>query len=312
MQVFTAQDVNARLDYASLVAALRSAFERDAIVPPRQHFTLEQAGDTTDGTLLVMPAWSEDGYAGVKLVSIFPDNANRDLPSVQGSYQLLDRRTGQPLALMDGGALTARRTAAVSALAGDFLARRDAHTHLILGAGQLCQPLTEAHRCVRPITRTLIWARRPETAEGKAEALRAAGFDAVPVTDLNAAIAASGIISCATLATDPILPGKAISSGTHIDLVGAFRPDMREADDAVFEGARIFGDHLPAAMEEAGELSGPLARGVITREMIEGGLRELCLGGASGRRSDDERTVFKSVGTALADLAAARLVWERR
>lgn len=312
MQVFTAEEVEARLDYASLVAALRAGFCRDITVPPRQHHTLPQPEGEADATLLVMPAWSADGYAGVKLVSIFPDNAKRGLPSVSGSYQLIDAGTGEPLAIMDGTALTARRTAAVSALAAEFLARVDASTHLVLGAGRLCQPLVAAHRQVRPITRSLVWARRPEAAESQLDQLKAQGIHAEAVTDLAEAAGNADIISSATLTTDPILKGAWLRPDCHVDLVGAFRPDMREADDAVFDQARIFGDHLPAAIEEAGELADPLLRGVLDREQIIGGLAELCRGEVDGRMSADQRTVFKSVGTALADLAAARLVWERR
>src|SRR5207237_5414083 len=133
-------------------------------VPPRHHHAIASSTDAAPGTLLLMPAWQAGGSLGIKLVTVFPDNLRRSLPSVQGSYLLLDATTGVPLALLDGTALTLRRTAAASALAADFLARRDSAVHLMVGTGALAPHLVAAHAAARPIFQTLIWGRNPQKA----------------------------------------------------------------------------------------------------------------------------------------------------
>ncbi len=308
IRVYSAAEVHAALPWPLLARALADAFvAADTVVPLRHAHSLGQ-GDT----LLLMPAWSATAL-GVKQVTVMPSAAAQGLPTVQASYLLSDRASGKPLALLDGEALTLRRTAAASALAAKHLARNDASTLLMVGAGHLAPWLVRAHAALRPgLSRVWVWARRTEAAEALAHQLRAEGLDATAKTDLASAVAQADIVSCATTASTPVVQGAWLRPGVHLDLVGAFRPDMREVDDAaVARCARIVVDTRAGALAEAGDLVQPLARGVITPDFITGDLAELLRGDCAGRVDRSEITLFKSVGTALEDLAAAQLVVQR-
>ncbi len=298
----------ASLTFARLVPALRAAFIAGANAPLRHAHLLEQPGSAT-ATLLMMPAWRGRSALGVKIVTVFPDNGALGLNAVSSTYLLCDGATGRPLALIDGNEITGRRTAAASALAGDFLARDDAGSLLIVGAGHIASMLAPAWASVRDIRRVRVWNLWPDQAATLAAALREAGFDAEPADDLQTAVGQADIISCATLATAPLVHGAWLRPGTHLDLIGGFRPDMREADDDAVRASRVFID-TEAALAEAGDLTQPLAAGVLARERIAGSLFTLCRGETAGRRTADEITLFKSVGSALEDLAAAGLVWQ--
>jgi ornithine cyclodeaminase len=312
MRIVSAQDIARVLTYPALIDALEQAFRADIAVPERHHHAVPQSG--REATLLVMPAWTEaadaDGerFLGCKLVAIFPDNAARNIPSLSGSYLLMSGTTGVPLAVMDAPTLTAWRTAAASALAARFLAREDAATLLMVGAGTLAPHLIRAHRSVRPISRVILWNRTRSRAIATAFALGAAGIDVEVGDDLATAVAQADIVSCATLSTAPLIQGAWLKKGAHVDLVGAFTPKMREADDAVLKRARLYVD-TRAALKEAGDLAGPLRRRVIKAASVAGDLGALCRGKARGRQTAQEITLFKSVGTAIEDLAAAILVW---
>jgi ornithine cyclodeaminase len=297
----------ASLPFARLVPTLRAAFVAGATAPLRHSHLLEQAGSAT-ATLLVMPAWQSRSALGVKIVTVFPDNGALGLNALFSTYLLCDGPTGRPLALIDGNEITGRRTAAASALAGDFLARRDATSLLIVGAGHIASMLAPAWASVRDIRRVCVWNLWPDQAVTLAAALREQGFDAEATHDLQAAVGRADIVSCATLATAPLVHGAWLRPGTHLDLIGGFRPTMREADDEAVRRARVFID-TDAALTEAGDLTQPLAAGVLKREDIAGSLFTLCRDETEGRRTDDEITLFKAVGSALEDLAAAALVW---
>lgn len=299
------------LDFPSLIGTLRAMFRDGCDVPPRHHHTIEPgSSDAAPGTLLLMPAWRAGRSLGIKIVTVFPDNTRRALPSVYGTYILLDAATGAPQAMLDGTALTLRRTAAASALAADFLAREDSAVHLMVGTGALAPHLIAAHASVRPIRETLIWGRDPQKAEALAARLVAGGTPASPVADLAGAVAAADIVTCATLAREPLVRGEWLRPGTHVDLVGGYTPDMREADDATIARARNYID-TEAALHEAGDIVQPLRSGALSRERIAGDLFGLARETAGGRGSDDEITLFKSVGSALEDLAAAELAFRR-
>jgi ornithine cyclodeaminase len=306
-----AQKVDALLDYEGLVAALRTAFAGNWTVPIRHHHGITMPDGEADQTLLLMPAWEAGKSIGIKIVTITPGNGARNLPAVQGLYLLLDGLTGQPRALIDGKALTVRRTAAASALAADYCARSDAATHLMVGAGALSRPLIEAHRAMRPITRSLLWARDPKKAAAKADELRGAGIAVEVAPDLEAAVRAADIISTGTLSHQPLVKGAWLRPGQHLDLVGAFLPEMRESDDEAVRRSRVFVDTMGGALKEAGDIVLAIKSGALTPERIVADLHGLARGEAGGRRSADEITLFKSVGTALEDLAAARLLMER-
>jgi len=273
-------------------------------VPPRQ--VHEIGGGVTS---LVMPAWTPGGHYGVKIVNVAAGNAERGLPALHASYLLHDASTGAPLALIDGDEITARRTAAASALAASWLAGADARHLLVVGAGRVARLLPAAYRTVRPIDRVTVWARRVAEAEALAQALSAAGVAAAASDDLERAVAAADVVSVATLATEPLIEGRWLRPGSHLDLIGSFTPSMREADDACFTGAALYVD-TEEALQKSGDLLGPMRRGVFTAADVRGTLAALARGEAGGRRSEAERTVFKSVGTALEDLAAAILVYE--
>jgi ornithine cyclodeaminase len=313
MQTVSANEVDAALGYVDLVDTLRDAFRRDTIVPLRHHHAIPTGSQ--EATLLLMPAWSAPdptpAHVGVKIVSVYPDNSVRDLPSVMGTYLLLDGHTGAPAASIDGPALTARRTAAASALAADYLVRPDAKRLLMVGTGRLASNLIEAHAAIRPINETVIWGRDRAKAERLAQRLDTSVHRVTATGDLEAAAHNTHIISCATTSRDPLIQGDWLTEGVHVDLVGGFRPDMREADDRVIERGRIFVDTRTGALAEAGDIVQPIDAGILEANDIAGDLFELCREQQTGRQSPAEITVFKSVGTALEDLAAAELLMTR-
>ena len=309
MQTFDAQEVAGRLDYPSLVDALDAAFRADVTIPPRHHHTVPVT-DGRDATMLLMPAWDER-FIGLKTVLVVPGNAERGLPAVQAGYQLSDRETGVLLALLDGAELTARRTSAASALASRYLSRAESSALTMVGTGVLAPHLIRAHASQRPIAAVTVWGRNLAKAEAVAEGLSGDGFRIRVEADLREAVRDADIISCATLATDPLIEGAWLEDGQHLDLVGAFTPEMREADDAALRRAGIFID-TPDAIQTAGEICDPLARGVISDEDIRGTLFDLAAGRVGDPRPDPATvTLFKSAGTALEDLAAAELVYAR-
>jgi len=303
----SAQQVHAALDYTRLADALREAFRAGCTVPLRHVHEVSGAGDR----LLLMPAWRAGTDLGVKLVTVFPRNRERGAATVSALYVLLDGATGHPRALIDGEALTLRRTAAASALASTYLARRDSATLLVIGTGALAPHMARAHCALRPITRLLLWGRNQERAQALAAQLRDEGLPAQALAELPSGLAQADIVSCATTATEPVICGRLVRSGTHVDLVGGFTPQMREADDDLLARAEIFVDTYAGALSEAGDLVQPLASGVLRREGVHAELVQLVTGAHPGRRSADEITLFKSVGTALEDLCAARMVFER-
>ena len=316
MRIVTADEIDRALAGRALIEALRRAFSAgDAgfVAPTRHHHPIGTAGGA-GATHLLMPAWSAGApgpgaYVGTKIVDVFPDNGALGLPAVMGVYVLQSGETGAPLAVMDGTRLTHRRTAAVSALAADILARPDASRLLLVGAGALAPSLARAHAAVRPPSRIAVWNHRPAGAERLAAALRSEGLPAEAVADLEAAVRDADIISCATLSSAPLIRGGWLAPGQHLDLVGAFTMGMREADDACLGRARVFVD-TPAALTEGGDVAVAIRDGALREADVLADLGALCRGAHPGRGGVDEVTLFKSVGTAVADLAAAVAVWE--
>jgi ornithine cyclodeaminase len=306
MRVLGASEVAAALPYDRLIAALDEAFAGDVIAPQRIHHDI-QVPDGSDATLLLMPAWTAGRSLGVKIATVFPDNAIRSLPAVFASYFLMSAETGEPVAVLDGTELTVRRTAAASALASRYLSREDARRLLMVGTGNLAPHLVRAHATARPIEDVVIWGRRPEAANALADTLQGDSFSTSTTTDLDAAVGAADIISCATLATEPLIRGKLLQPGQHVDLVGAYRPDMAEADVESVRLADVYVDTRGGAFSEAGEILQAIDAGIIDKSDVKGELTELADGTVPGRTDDAAITLFKSVGTALEDLAAAEL-----
>jgi ornithine cyclodeaminase len=307
LRVIDAERTRRALPFARLIPALRAAFASGTQVPLRHHHAIPQSDGTT-ATLLLMPAWQgSGGYLGVKIATVFPGNALRDLPAVNSTYLLCDGATGTPLAVIDGDQITARRTVGVAALAASFLARESASSLLIVGAGRIASLAAAAFREVRPIGRVAVWDRTLRKAETLVESLCAQGFDASIATSLREAVGVADIVSCATLATKPLIQGEWLAPGTHLDLIGSFTPQMREADDACVARGRVYVD-TRGALLESGDLIDPIRSGVLQESAVVGTLNQLCVGDIAGRRTDDEITIFKAVGTALADIASAVLV----
>jgi len=302
-----ASSVAARLDRRALIDALDAAFREPHVVPGRMHCEVEAArAGSRAGTLLVMPAWTVGGSLGIKVATVFPDNAAHGLPAVAATYLLLDARTGQPRALLDGAELTLRRTGAASALASRYLSRPGAARLLMVGTGKLAPHLIESHAAERPIREVKVWGRHFERAQAVAASLDAAERRVEAARDLEAAVRWADIVCCATLSQRPLVLGAWLRPGQHLDLVGAFTPQMCECDDDAVARAELFVDTRVGALAESGEITGALARGAIDRSAVRGELADL--GTARFARSDARAiTLFKSVGCALEDLIAAEL-----
>ena len=308
MHFMDANAVADALPYRALVEALREAFAGDIDVPLRAHHDIQVPGGS-DATLLLMPAWQRGQSIGVKIATVFPDNGTRALPAVFASYFLMNGETGQPEAVLDGTELTVRRTACASALASTYLSREDSKTLTMVGTGNLAPHLIRAHATVRPVEKVVIWGRRPEAAEALAKRLGSEAFRATATSSLEEAVADADIISCATLSSEPLVMGDWLRPGQHLDLVGAFKPDMRETDDVALSKAELYVDTRAGALSEAGEVVQAVKSGAIDSGDIRGELSELCRDEIKGRTDEQAITVFKSVGTALEDLAAASLAF---
>jgi ornithine cyclodeaminase len=310
MRIVSAAEIDAALTFPSLVDALAETFRASPAAPPRHHHAVQRPDG--DATLLLMPAWTaapSGGFLGVKVVTVFPGNAARALPSVLGTYLLMDGESGAPVAALDGTRLTLWRTAAASALAAHHLARPDASRMTMVGAGALAPFLIRAHASGRALQEVTIWNRRPERAHALATSLRNDGLPAKAADDLEAAVREADIVSCATLSTASLVRGEWLKPGAHLDLVGAFNLGMREADDAALQRSSVYVD-TAAATTEGGDVALALRSGAIADADVKGDLSDLCCGRAS-RQAADEITVFKSVGASVEDLAAAILVWRR-
>jgi ornithine cyclodeaminase len=260
--------------------------------------------------LLLMPAWDLPGtpgrrHSGVKIVHVLPGNGARGIPAVQASYLLSDAATGQAIALLDGGELTDRRTAAASTLAGRHLARPDSRRLLVLGSGRVAAALAEAWSARFPIAEIAIWSRNPANAERLATRLAAHGLPARAAATPDPR--GFDIVSAATLSDAPLVRGAEVDPGTHVDLVGAFRPTMRESDAALLARATVVVDTRAGGLAEAGDVVQAIAEGAIAESHVVADLAELCRGTHPGRTRADEVTLFKSVGWAGEDLAAAIL-----
>jgi alanine dehydrogenase len=307
-----AEALAASLDREALIDALDAAFRAPVTAPGRGRYVIEPAQPgARGGTLLVMPAWQAGGSLGIKLVTVYPDNARQGLPTVAATYLLLDASTGVLRALLDGEELTLRRTGAASALASRYLSAPDASRLAMVGTGQLAPHLIESHARVRPLREVRIWGRRAERAAAVAASLSRPQLRVEAVDDLEAAVRWADIVSCATLSQQPLVRGAWLRPGQHLDLVGAFNPQMCEADDEALARAEIYVDTRVGALAESGEIVGAIARGVIGPQAVRAELTEL----ASGRFKRSNRaaiTLFKSVGTALEDLAAAELAIARK
>ena len=301
MRIITAEDIRKTATWPLVIEALRSGHLRPKA---RTGDTLLESGNRK---MLVRSSWIEGIAAGVKAVTVFPDNEPPN-PSVQGQVLLFDDETGAVSAILDGTEITKWKTAGDSALGADCLARPDVETMLMIGAGTMAEPLIRAHCSVRPsIHRVMIWNRTLERAEGLAERLGGLTASVEAVSDLASALPEADLVSSATMTIEPIINGALLKPGCHIDLVGAYTPDMREADDEALKRGRLFVDSFDTTVGEIGELMIPLAAGTIDREDVLGDLHAL-VAGEVGRRSADEITLFKNGGGAHLDIMTAQAI----
>jgi ornithine cyclodeaminase len=306
MLMLDSREVAARLDRLALIEALQRAFRSEFRLPVRQHYTVGASADGEE-MLLTMPAWRPGRCIGVKLVTVFPGNSRQGRPAVHATYALFSAIDGSPLATLDGTELTRRRTAATSALAARYLARANADRLLVVGTGALAPHIIDTYMTARPGIVVRVWGRTAQRAHALAGSFAGRAGKVEAIEDLEAGVRWADIISCATLATAPLVRGAWLQPGQHLDLVGAFTPQMREVDDEALTRSRIYVDTREGALAESGELVQAMAAGVISARHIQGELSELTRGQVGGRGSAEEITLFKSVGCAVEDLAAAEL-----
>lgn len=311
MLVLSRSDLERLLTPVATIEAMRTAFTEYAKgqcqVPPRVVFSTDG-----EGLFLVMPGAVGGTALGAKFVSVHPTNRERGLPTLFAAYLLVDPETGQPLALLDGRFLTGIRTGATSALAATYLARPDSAVVACFGAGAQAAFQLRCLAAVLPLKRVFVAGRSRENAERFCRAMTAElGFPVAPASSPREALSQADLATCATTSPTPVLAGKDLRPGTHVDAVGAFRPDTREVDSETVVRARVVVDAYAVAWEEAGDILIPFREGGISRSAVHAELAELVTDAKPGRQEREEITLFKSVGFALEDAAAARLAYDR-
>lgn len=311
MKFYSGPELNQIFDFPSLIEALRVGFTEEFLVPERMHIDYHNPHDGSENTLLLMPAIRIGDVSGVKLVNVAPANSTRGMASIQGVYYLMNSTTGQPMAIMDAKSLTNWRTAAASALAASYLADPESQRLLMVGTGSLAPFLIEAHLVNRPIDELMVYGRSAAKAEALGQRFSGRLKKVSVEMDLEEAVRRADIISVATFSSTALIKGRWLRPGQHLDLVGSFKPNMREADDEVMRRSAIYVDVKQTAPRESGDLAIPMAHGVISEKDIKGDLFQLCRGEIPGRSSSQETTLFKSVGHALEDLVAARLIIQK-
>lgn len=295
-------DVEGRLNWTGVADALSDGHSLPAA----------EIGDLllgpTDAILLNRAAFIPGLGFGVKAVTVIPGNAERGVPTIHGAMMVFGPETGEVEAIVDSDLVTEWKTAGDSVLGARHLARPDSRTLLIVGSGVVARSLVRAYGELFPdLADIRLWNRTPARAEALAAEMRAEGFPVSVAGELAGAAGEADIIATATMAREPILKGEWVRPGTHVDLIGAFKPDMREADDELMRKARLFVDSRKTTIHHIGELMTPIAAGVITEADILADLYDLCTG-AEGRRSEDDITVFKNGGGAHLDLMTARYI----
>ncbi|MEX0298959.1 MAG: ornithine cyclodeaminase family protein [Kordiimonas sp.] len=309
MKTISASELGGLLPYDRLVDKLADAFRDPPSVPPRHHYDLHKDKPGL-ATFLVMPSWHTEKFIGTKLVTVMPENTKVNLPTISGLYALFEIETGQPVLLMDAPELTARRTTAVSALAARYLAREDAKTLLVVGSGTLAEHMVPAHSAVRSYTDIMIYGRTDSKTEALAEKLQGQGYPVRAVLDVEVAARQADVIACATTSYTPVIKGDWLKDGCHLDLVGAFRADMQEVDDEAVIKSDLYADTWAGVLAEGGDIVIPKAKGLLDEQSFKAELADLVCGKKPGRQDKKSITLFKSVGTAISDFAAADLAYD--
>jgi len=302
------QEIN---QFDTLVEALRHGFRSNIETPMRHHHDYANPNASQDSTLLLMPSWEAGDNLGVKIITVSPDNGKFDLPSIQGVYILFDAHKGLPKAFLDGKALTVKRTAAASALASSFLSRKDASSLLMIGTGALAPNLIEEHCSQRPIEHVYVWGRSQAKAQAVIDQIQHLEVAFEAITDLDNYINKADIISAATLSPTALIKGELLREGQHIDLVGSYKRNTREADNETILRSTLFVDTFQGGLKESGDIVIPLKEKLITEKDVVADLFALCNAKHKGRRNNKEITLFKSVGHASEDLIAANYYYNK-
>jgi ornithine cyclodeaminase len=313
MRIITQSQVEAHLSMPECIAAMRKVMM--AVSAGRTHLPIRQFMPVSgsSGKLAIMPGVIDDPWCfGIKLVCKYQRAPDSALGSHVGMVMLFDAGEGVPLAMIEGSALTGIRTAAASAMATDLLARRDAARLLVLGCGEQARRHIQALRCVRDIERVAVWGRSAERAAQFASA--AQSREGIPVevcTDIAAGLAGADLVCTVTASAEPLFRGGDLAPGTHLNLVGSAVPANREVDSECVARGRYYVDYRPATLAAAGELLQAMEEGVVDESHIVAEIGEVAAGDAGGRRGDEEITIYKSLGVAAQDLAAAHLLYRR-
>lgn len=313
MKIINAEQVHQNLNFEELIPLLKQSFCRPFSMPQRQVYSLAPEQNENHDAFALLPSWNDE-VIGNKAFTYFPDNAaTHDLPGLFSKIMLFKRQTGEPLALVDGTSITYWRTAAISALASQLLSRENSQHLMLFGTGNLARYLVKAHLAVRDIKQVTLWGRNNAKVRDLITDLSvlypSVAFKAS--AEVNDEVASADIICCATGAKTPLFDGKYLSTGCHIDCLGNHMTDARECDTTTVLRARVFVDSLTNTLNEAGELLIPIAEDVFNKNEIVGELADMCKTPAILRQSNDEITLFKSVGTAISDLVAAHSVVEK-
>jgi alanine dehydrogenase len=312
IRILSREDVQQALSMGQAVEAMKAAFAQlstgRADVPLRAALQVDQH----NGVTLFMPAYlAADDQMAVKIVSVFNDNPAQGLPLIHALVVVVDATTGRPAAVMDGTVLTALRTGAASGAATDLLARRDVHRAAVFGAGAQGRTQLEAVCTVRPIREARVYDVAPEQAVAYADEMSQRLSLPVRVAETPArAVRQADVICTATTSSSPVFEDADVRPGTHINAVGAYTPHMQEVPAETVLRARVVIDHREASLAEAGDLLIPLQQGLMTEAHIYAELGEIVAGRKPGRASSEEITLFKSVGVAVQDVAAAGAVLE--
>ena len=312
MHWITEDFIQENIQYPELIEALKIAFRENIIQsPPKQVYDYQGIPGADKNTFLFMPSWDNQSIFGTKLITVTPNNSQTNLPYIQGMYILFDAQNGRPLVAMDAKEITNIRTAATSALAASYLAKKDAQTLLIIGNGSLAPYFIKAHKSVRNYQQVFLWGRRQAPSQIIKNKLEQEGTSIKLTTDYQALATQSDVISCITSAKTPLLSISNLHPGQHVDLAGSFTPDMHEVDTDVILSCSVYTDNLDTTPYHAGELVKAVQQDSFNYEDIAGDLAYLCQDDSFKRKDNQQITLFKSTGMALEDLVIAQLIYQK-
>lgn len=312
MRMIDAESIHEICNFVDLVDAI-DGYHREPKVDIKDMLMTCENIATDNDHFLVRGAWSHGMALGIKAATVFPANVEQtSLPAIHAVFVLYEGECGVPAAVMDGTALTYYKTAADSALGAKYLARSDVQSMSMIGAGAMAPYLIKAHCAIRPSIETVtIWNRTASRADTLAEALAVENVEIRTVSDIELAVRDADLISSATMTQESIIKGEWLAPGSHLDLIGAFTPTMRETDDVAMQKSRIFVDSRATTIGEIGEIIIPMQNGTISESDILGDFYDLCPGRVGGRESDQEITLFKNGGGGHLDLMTARYINSR-